>query len=115
MLGVKAARVPRAHKFGAQQTLSLDNIKFASKSEAARYQELLFLQRGGAIRQLRLQTKWPLIVNGITIGSYVSDFDYLEGEISELKVEDVKGVRTPLYRLKRKHFEAQYGIKIIEV
>lgn len=114
MLGVKAARVPRQQKFGAIRA-EADNLSFASRAEAARYRELTLLLRFGSIRQLRLQTKWPLIVNGITIGAYISDFDYLEGEVGELKVEDVKGVRTPLYRFKRKHFEAQYGIKIIEV
>jgi hypothetical protein len=30
-------------------------------------------------------------------------------------VEDVKGFRTPLYRLKKKLIEAQYGIAIIEI
>lgn len=114
MLGASAVRVPRAHKFGAVRT-AVDGLAFASRAEAARYQELTLLAQLGTIRNLRLQTKWPLMVNGITIGSYVSDFDYLEGEIEELKVEDVKGVRTPLYRFKRKHFEAQYGITIIEV
>lgn len=113
-MGAGAARVPRAHKFGAIRS-TVDNLSFDSRAEAARYQELTLLLQFGTISQLRLQTKWPLIVNGITISSYISDFDYLEGEVSELKVEDVKGVRTPLYRLKRKHFEAQYGIKIIEV
>lgn len=114
MLGASAARVPRAHKFGAVRT-AVDGLAFASRAEAARYQQLTLLERLGTIRQLRLQTKWPLIVNDITIGAYVSDFDYLEGEMNELKVEDVKGVRTPLYKFKRKHFEAQYGFKIIEV
>jgi hypothetical protein len=113
-MGASAARVPRAHKFGAVRS-TVDNLSFDSKAEAARYQELTLLRQMGQITQLRLQTKWPLIVNGITIGSYVSDFDYLEGEVAELRVEDVKGVRTPLYRFKRKHFEAQYGIRIIEV
>jgi hypothetical protein len=30
-------------------------------------------------------------------------------------VEDVKGMRTPMYRWKKKHVEAQYGITITEV
>jgi hypothetical protein len=30
-------------------------------------------------------------------------------------VEDVKGFKTPLYRWKKKHFEAQHGIQIREI
>jgi hypothetical protein len=113
MLGAQAVRVPRKQKFGAIVS-TVDNLRFASRAEAARYQYLSLLVKASSIRQLRLQTKWPLIVNGITIAHYVSDFDYLDAR-DTLSVEDVKGVRTPLYRLKRKFFEAQYGIKIIEV
>lgn len=106
--------MPRAHKYGAIRT-AVDNLSFASRAEAARYQELTLLLQMQSIKQLRLQTKWPLIVNGITIGAYVSDFDYLDADTETLTVEDVKGMRTPLYKLKRKHFEAQYGIKITEI
>ena len=53
-----------------------------------------------------------MIVSGITIGHYVADFEYLEGDVRI--VEDVKGMKTPLYRWKKKHFEAQYGLKIRE-
>jgi hypothetical protein len=30
-------------------------------------------------------------------------------------VEDVKGFKTELYRWKKKHVEAQYGIEIVEI
>ena len=32
-----------------------------------------------------------------------------------LTTEDVKGVRSPLYRWKKKHFQAEYGRPIFEV
>lgn len=114
MFGSNAARLPRAHKYGAIRTQSSDGISFASKAEAARYQYLTLLVQAGEIKQLRLQTKWPIQINGIHVGSYVSDFDYLDTK-ETLTVEDVKGVRTPLYKFKRKCFEAQYGFAISEV
>lgn len=114
MLGANAVRVPRAHKYGAVRTESSDGISFPSRAEAARYQYLTLLVQAGEIRQLRLQTPWPILINGIAVGKYLSDFDYLD-QRATLTVEDVKGVRTPLYRFKRKCFEAQYGIKISEV
>lgn len=109
------------HKYGAQPT-TIDNIRFASKAEARRYQELKLLEKAGEIRELELQPKFPLFAPGrgnggpyecVCVGHYVADFRYLEGKT--LQIEDVKGMKTPLYRWKKKHFEAQYGISITEV
>jgi hypothetical protein len=49
------------------------------------------------------------------VGHYVADFRYRSGPQGLLVVEDVKGVRTALYRWKKKHVEAQYGIQITEI
>ncbi len=92
----------------------VNGIRFASKKEAGRYSELMLLFKAGKIRQLYLQPEYPCHVMGheIPIGVYRADFSYLEGD--KHIVEDVKGVKTPLYRWKKKHVEAQYGIKIRE-
>lgn len=54
--------------------------------------------------------------------TYFADFRYQERELRDSEnehwrvvVEDVKGVRTPVYRLKKRMVEAQYGIQIREV
>lgn len=101
------------HKYKAKQTI-VDGIKFPSKKEAKRWQELQLLQRAGEIKELRRQTKFGLFVNGKMVGLYVSDFDYLEGEDGKYIVEDCKGYRTDMYKWKKKHFEAQYDLKIRE-
>lgn len=101
----------KRHKFGAIPTV-VDNIRFASKAEAARYVQLKLLLKAGEITDLELQPKYPLLVCGIKIGSYVGDFEYTEGEVRV--TEDVKGMKTPLYRWKKKHFEAQYNRPIRE-
>jgi hypothetical protein len=44
----------------------------------------------------------------------VADFRYRQGPRGILVIEDVKGMRTPTYRLKRKMVEAQYGFEIME-
>ena len=98
-------------KFGAKP-VTIDGHRFPSKAEGARYQTLKLLERAGKITGLTLQPRFPMIVSGITIGHYVADFEYLEGDVRI--VEDVKGMKTPLYRWKKKHFEAQYGLKIRE-
>jgi len=103
--------------------LEVDGIRFASTREARRYGELRMLERAGLIRDLTLQpsfdlhapnviaaTRWA---RGQVIGRYRADFAYqtTDGTI----IEDVKGVRTALYTWKKKHVEAEYGVRIVEV
>lgn len=101
----------RFNKYGAKKTV-VDGITFASKAEARRYGELKLLEKAGEIRHLELQPKFDLTVNGEKIGRYVADFRYREG--TESVVEDVKGFKTPVYRLKKALVKALYGIEIRE-
>lgn len=87
---------------------------FPSEKEAKRYADLLLLQTAGAITGLVSHPRYQLNVSGVHIGDYVADFKYYER--GQLIVEDVKSppTRTPMYRWKRKHLAAQYGIEIRE-
>ena len=102
------------------QPIVVDNIKFASKAEARRYRELKLLERANKISGLQLQIPFELMAHSKddsrapTVGRYIADFVYRDADRKSV-VEDVKGFRTPLYKWKKKHFEAQYGIKITEV
>jgi dsDNA-binding SOS-regulon protein len=110
----------RRHKYGAQRT-EVDGVKFSSKAEARRYQELRMLEKAGEVKELELQPKFPLYAPSRSWGkhelvsTYVADFRYRKGPKGILVIEDVKGCITPLYRLKRKWFRAQYGLEITEV
>lgn len=104
----------RGNKYGAVRT-EVDGITFDSRAEARRYSELKLLERAGAIRELVLQQEYSLGVKGNTIGKYVADFVYIDNETGRRVVEDVKGVRNPLYKWKKRHMKAQYGIDILEV
>ena len=111
----------RRHKYGAHPT-TVDNIRFASKAEARRYCELKLLEKAGEIRELEIQPRYELLAwpargdrTRAMVGHYVADFRYRSGPQGLLVVEDVKGVRTALYRWKKKHVEAQYGIQITEI
>lgn len=104
------------HKFNAKRTV-VDGITFDSKAEANRYGQLRMLQKAGEIEALELQPKFPLIVNGVKVGTYIADFRYrrVKGVSHSLTViEDTKGVRTPVYNLKKKIVRAQYDIEITE-
>lgn len=114
----------RGHKYGAVRT-EVDGITFASKAEAARYQELKLLERAQEIKELRLQPEFPLYAgcelpltpdrDPLQLGVYRGDFTYIDCRTGRSVVEDVKGFKTPLYRWKKKHVEAQYGIQISEI
>ena len=103
--------MPRS-KYGNIRTV-VDGIKFASKAEANRYVLLRERQRQGEISDLEMQPKFPITLNNRPICSYYADFRYTEN--GEAVIEDVKGVRTAIYRLKKKLTEAAYGIKITEI
>lgn len=102
-------------KYGAVRT-EVDGITFASKKEARRYSELRLLERAGEIGALTLQPRYPLKVNGKLVCTYVADFEYYPADSGKPRiVEDAKGVRTPVFAIKAKLFEAVHGFKIVEV
>ncbi|MDE2098366.1 MAG: DUF1064 domain-containing protein [Patescibacteria group bacterium] len=94
--------------------VTLYGITFASLKEAHRYQELSLLVKAGEISDLQLQVRFALKVKHTVVGTYIADFTYWAKE-NEFVVEDVKGFRTPIYRLKAKLMKAIYGIEILEI
>ena len=96
----------------------INGIKFHSKKEANRYVHLRILEKANKIKDLELQPKIPLLVNGKKIGNYIGDFKYFDIEKLEYVIEDVKSpiTKTPIYRLKKKILETYNPpIEIIEV
>lgn len=94
-----------------------NGIKFDSKHERDRYVELLLMERGNYIQDLKTQVRFPLIAKskyGREI-VYVCDFAYYEN--GKLVVEDAKSpvTKTPLYRLKKRLMAEKYDIVIKEV
>lgn len=100
-------------KYHAQRT-EYDGIKFASKKECLRYIELKNRLKDGTIQDLKLQVPYILIEKsryGRAI-KYIADFTYTE--FGEFVVEDVKGMKTPVYKLKKRLMAEKYGIVIKE-
>lgn len=111
----------RYSKYGAKKT-EYNGIKFDSKKEAERFQELLLLQKANKIKNLKLQPKYELqekfILNGKTHRAitYIADFEYLDLEKNIIIVEDVKSsftAKNEVFRLKEKMFLKKYGNKYI--
>lgn len=103
------APLTRPSKYRSVKTV-VGDVTFDSKAEARRWSELLLLERGGVITELVRQPQFAFFIGEKLIFRYIADFKYFEGEREV--IEDVKGVQTPVFRLKRKLIEAQFGIKI---
>ena len=102
------------------------NIKsggYDSKREATRAQELRLLEKAGEIAHLSEQVTFELIprqrgADGKVVErscNYVADFTYWEPAIgAAFIVEDVKGMKTRDYIIKRKLMLRVHGIRIRE-
>jgi hypothetical protein len=97
----------------------IDGHWFASAAEAKRYVQLKDMQQDDLIEDLVLQPSYPIVHHGKPITTYRADFRYVV--LNELKrseavvVEDVKGMVTDVYLIKKKLVEAQYNLKINEI
>ena len=112
----------KTNKYGARKITYL-GMTFDSKKEYLRYIELSCLEKAKKIACLQRQVKYVLIPSqrdekGKVIErevSYIADFVYFDFEQGKLIVEDVKGMKTKDYILKRKMMLYFNGIRIKEV
>lgn len=95
--------------------VDIDGNTFDSLKEGSRYSELKLLEKVGEITDLILQPRFLLLqkfehqYNGkVQKMEYVADFMYYDTKEKRMIVEDVKGVRTKEYLLKKKLFLVNY-------
>lgn len=107
-------------KYGNKRT-TVSGLVFESKQEAKRYVELMTLQNAGLISNLQRQVKFLLIPkqrcpSGKTERAceYIADFTYFDSKGNAI-VEDVKGVKTRDYVIKRKLMLQTHGVEITEI
>lgn len=108
-------------KYNSRKTI-VDGITFDSRKEAKRYEELKIMEQEGLIKGLQLQVPFELVPSfTIEIDGkkkkrrnirYIADFVYYEND--NKVVEDVKGRKTDVYKLKKKLFEYKYKVTIKE-
>lgn len=111
----------------------VDGIKFDSKKEGRRYEELLMQVKAGLISNLKVKPIFKITINGQFLCNYIADFSYEEIETRDLGktsihqvmgqvVEDTKGkdpksgwdTRTPVYNLKKRLMRIILGIEVRE-
>ena len=106
-------------KYGNKKT-EVNGIVFDSQKEARRYIDLSLLEQAGEISGLKRQVKYVLITGKRWSDGhkhrdtvYIADFVYQEN--GQTVVEDVKGYRTDVYKLKRELMKDKFDIEIREV
>lgn len=106
-------KMARQNKYNAKKA-TVDGHTFDSKREAERYCELKFFVRAGEIRNLELQPRFLLQDKFVDKQGnkhrkieYVADFLYID-KLGRNVVEDVKGVLTDVYKIKKKIFLKKY-------
>ena len=102
--------------------VQVDGITFDSQKEAKRYAELKLMAQAGHIDNLELQKEFVLIqpqyIDGKCVEracKYKADFYYYDCLQNKWICEDVKGMRTKEYIIKRKLMLLVHGIKITEI
>ena len=102
------------NKYGARKLTAPDGQVFDSVKEYHRWGCLRLLERAGKIKDLKRQVKFELIPKqeGERACNYIADFTYMEN--GELIVEDCKGFKTDVYKIKKKLMLMEHGIRIRE-
>ena len=115
---MKECRTMARNKYRAKRT-TIDGMTFDSKAESRRYKQLKLLERVGDIEHLECQPRYVLEEGFKNTGldgkarkiqpiAYIADFKYYDKQRGVWIVEDVKGKRTEVYRIKRKLFLKRY-------
>ncbi len=107
----------RARKFGNRKVV-VDGATFDSKAEFARWFELTLLQKAGHITDLQRQVvyvlapavKFARAKRAQPALRLIVDFAYREA--GQLVLEDVKGVITTAFTIKRHLLKALHGLEV---
>lgn len=110
----------RSNKYGSRKVTTATGQTFDSVREYRRFCELNLMQRAGVISDLKCQVKFELIpaqrVDGRVVEkacSYLADFVYKKD--GQTVVEDAKGHKTEVYKIKKKLMLYVHDIRITEV
>lgn len=110
-LPAKEPKEPKYHNI----PVVFDGIRFDSKAEARRYGQLKLMRAGGEIFGLHIHPGFVLR-DAFTDAEgrkhrrikYVADFWYFDAMTNKTVIEDVKGVETAAFKIKRALFEERF-------
>ena len=117
---MEKGKTMRPNKYRAV-SIDTEDGHFDSMGEYARWEDLKLMQRAGLISGLKRQVKFELVPKQKTKDGkavkpveYIADFRYFDKGTNEWITEDFKGVRTDVYKLKKKLMLWRWGIEIRE-
>lgn len=115
-----APEKPKRSKYNNTRHEFADGNTADSTKEGWRFIELQKLEATGRIRNLKAgnnKQKYRLEIDGVHICDYVPDavYEEFDGQEWRVVVEDTKGFRTPVYKLKKKLMKAIHNIDIREI
>lgn len=102
------------------ESRTFQNIVFHSKREMECYRDYVLPNVNiGIFENLRFQVRYTLHATtpggmAVKVGDYIADFVVTDRQGKPIVI-DAKGHATALYTWKKKHFEAEYGLRILEV
>lgn len=106
------------YNIGNKSERTLGGVTYMSKLEMDYRKHLNLLTKATELKNrvtnIEEQVPYECIVNGKKVCKYLLDFRVTYGN-GEIELIDIKGVITPIYRIKKKLVEALYGIRIKEV
>ena len=108
-------KLTKPAKYGNRK-VSIGGETFASQKEADRWCHLLLLEKAGEVVKLTPHPVYQLLVNGVRIGKFTADFEWVSKD-GEVHIEDVKGgqaTKTTAYRLRKRLFEACHFPLVVE-
>lgn len=107
----KAFAVERRNKFNAKKC-ERDGYIFDSLKEGREYDNLKTRLLAGEIRDLKIHPAYQIFINDQIVCKVEMDFEYYDNQINSIRYIDVKGLDTPISKLKRKMLEAQLSIRV---
>lgn len=110
---VKVRSTGKRSKMGNKPVFTEEG-KFDSQLEFGRWQDLKMFRDAGLITDLRRQVPYKIEVDGKLICTYVADAVYFDTQQGKEVIEDAKGHRTKIYRLKKKMLSIICGLEITE-
>ena len=101
----------KKNKYGAQKT-EADGYVFDSKKESAHWLKLRRMEEAGLIHNLKRQTELPFFLKGKKMFVYKPDMEYDDDTGHHYVDTKSPATITPVFKLKKKIIEAEYGITI---
>ncbi len=102
-------------KYRAKKTRCAAGHMHDSMKEAAKCDDLCAQEERGEITHLVQQPAFTVEIDGVAVCTYKADFGYRMADSGLPIVLDVKGMMTPLFRLKKKLVEATHPGVVITI